>query len=156
MPAWLQAIVDFAALYLTEICLSMLALFMVLWLTVIARARRRRSLSSGGSGSFLKGSQTAALPGYLQKFLQLWSQHGEVTAPRVDMEVEFCIVELQRVEIIDQCVDVDRKRDATGRLEIYRSKPGVELKDLGSVLAPVDGHMELSGVGLSRRLDARQ
>ena len=77
IPAWLQASIDFAALYLTEICLSLLALFMVVWLGLIARARRRRKAGSGGGGSFARGGKPVALPGYLQEFFRLWSQRGE-------------------------------------------------------------------------------
>ena len=78
MPAWLQAVSDFAALYLTEICLSLLALFMVLWLVVVARARRKTKTRSGGGGTFEKSGTRVKLPGYLQKFFELWSQRGEV------------------------------------------------------------------------------
>jgi transglutaminase-like putative cysteine protease len=78
MPAWLQVVSDFAALYLTEICLSALALFMLLWLAVIVRARRRRSSRRGGSGGFSVAGTSTSLPGYLQRFFQLWAQRGEV------------------------------------------------------------------------------
>src|SRR5690606_8655311 len=80
LPRGLRSALDFASLYLTEICVLALGGFLTLWLGRVVCLRwlvRKR----GGEGSSGGAVSVARTPGYLDGFLHLWAERGVVRRP---------------------------------------------------------------------------
>jgi hypothetical protein len=80
VPAWMQAIGDFVALSLTEVCLLAMAIFMLGWVFRIVRVRQRQRGLPGGGG-FRLLTEPEAVPDFLEEFLGLWSDRGLAKQP---------------------------------------------------------------------------
>ncbi len=82
VPRWLQTVLDFASLYLTEICVTALGGFLAVWLVRVARLRwLARQRGGGGRFGGMGAASAAAAPSYLEGFLHLWAERGVVRRP---------------------------------------------------------------------------
>ena len=81
VPRWLRSGLDFAALYLTELCGLAMGGFLAVWLARVARlrwlARKRGPATEFGT----MGSVSLVAPSYLEGFLHLWAERGVVRRP---------------------------------------------------------------------------